>query len=348
MIAEDKRHFSAPQGVFARLWPWLNTGLTIALVALGVWYVARRVSLAEIGSAFALARVDFIALGVVTILLTSFVKTWRWELLLRPHERTSFSALFWALMLGQYVNLLVPVLRLGEIARVYALNRQAGTAKVRALGTIVVEKALDMITLGLTMALLVSAVILPGFLTNSHLSLTVLALIALAFLYLLAYQTRLVLSLLQRLAGRLPLRLGELLLRLAVSGLEGLSALRDRRLNLALIGSSVVVALLSILTPLVLFPAFHLDLGLAEAALIHVVVTIALAPPSTPAKIGIFDGAVAFLLLRFGVSEEGVVVAYTIIYHLVAVLPLILLGGIAAARTGWRWQHAAVTPDQSA
>jgi uncharacterized membrane protein YbhN (UPF0104 family) len=74
-------------------------------------------------------------------------------------------------------------------------------------------------------------------------------------------------------------------------------------------------------------------LGWVAAAIINVAIMVALVPPTTPGKIGIFDGVVAFLLLQFGVKNEAVIASYTIVYHLIVILPLIILGSIAVSRT---------------
>ena len=66
-------------------------------------------------------------------------------------------------MLGQYVNLIVPFFRLGEVARIYALNRQASVPMAQSLGTLVVEKVLDLFILILTIAAILPFVVLPEF-----------------------------------------------------------------------------------------------------------------------------------------------------------------------------------------
>jgi uncharacterized protein (TIRG00374 family) len=125
--------------------------------------------------------------------------------------------------------------------------------------------------------------------------------------------------------------------------LSGLSALRERQLLLRILGTSFLIAVTSVLTPYFLFPAFGIQLGLAEAAVIHVATSLALVPPSTPAKIGVFDGVVAFLLVWFDLENEGLIAAYTILFHLVVIVPQIIFGSMAASRTQWRWQATAVT-----
>lgn len=338
MIAEKPEGIAKSESILRRTWPWLNLLLTAILVGLGAWYLTRRVSLADVGTALSLAHTGYIGLSLFAMVTAIVVKTWRWQQLLTPGEKNpSFPALFWAMAVGQYVNLIVPFFRLGELARVYALDRQTHTGKVRTLSTLVVEKTLDMIMLVLTLVVLLPLIVVPDFVSNSALLLGLIAAPTLLVLYLVAYQTQLVIRISRQFIKPLPAPLRRRLEQLIVSGLEGLAALRDRRLTLTVMGSSAVIAILSVLTPYLLFPALNIGLGLVAAALIHVVVTVAITPPSTPAKIGVFDGAVAFMLVGFGLEEEAVIVSYTLIYHLVVVLPQILLGVLATVRTNWKW-----------
>lgn len=328
--------------------PWLNLAFTVLLIGVGVWYLATKVSLVEIGRALALANFGYIALGLLVMLVTVLLKAWRWRwLLAAADEPPPFLPLFWATMLGQYVNLIVPFLRLGEIARLYALNHQTGYGKARALGTLVVEKTLELITFALTVAVVLPFVILPDFVNAPGFLTGAVPLAALVTLYILAYQTERVIQLLNGIADRLPLRIGKRLLQLSAAGLAGLSALRSRRLTLALLAASLVIGVLAVALPYVLFPAFGLQFGLLEGALMHIVVSIVSAPPSTPAKIGVFNGAVALLLLHLGVSDEALIVSYGIVFHLVVMVPQILLGSIAASRTQWRWGQTAVAQESS-
>lgn len=342
MIAEKQSNTPAQSSTMRKLLPWLNLGLAVALVAVGIWYLADKVSLAEVARALALAHVGYIALGVAVMVVTVLLKAWRWQLLLTEGEtRPSFAPLFWSMMLGQYINLIVPFLRLGELARIVTLHQQTGISRGRSLGTLLIEKALDLIFFALTIAVLLPFVILPTFVGDPGLALGVVSLVVLLLLYLLAYQTESVTRILQSLAERVPLRLSQRLLQLAISGLQGLSALRSRKLTLLLLLSSAVIAFLAALLPYVLFPAFGLNLGLVAGTLMHVVVSVVSAPPSTPAKIGVFNGVAVFMLYRLGVTDDAAIVGYAIVFHLVVILPQIVLGGIAASRTKWRWQKAA-------
>ena len=328
-----------------RYLPWLNLALTVILVIAGLWYISTRVSLVQVGAALAGASPGYVLAAVGIMVLTIALKAWRWQLMF-PGERppVGFGAAFWATALGQYVNLVVPFLRLGEVARLYALNQESGVSGGRALGALVIEKALDLIFFGLTIIFILPFVILPDYVNRPGALFLALPLVLLAVLYLLAYRTELVIRLWRRIIGPLPEPIRGWLLRLAVSGLEGLSALRDRRLSVNLILLSALVAGLAVVLPYLLFPALGLQLTLLDAALIHVVVTIAIAPPSTPAKIGVFNGAAALMLWQFGLTNETAITAYAILLYLVVVLPQIILGLVAASRSKWRW-GAAVAAD---
>jgi uncharacterized protein (TIRG00374 family) len=334
-----------------RLLPWFNVFLTVGLVIAGLWYLSTRVSLQEIGSALAGASPGFVLLAVLIMVITIFLKGWRWQLMFASEQPTlHFSPAFWSTALGQYVNLVVPFLRLGEIARLYAVNQETGISAVRAAGTLVVEKTLDLIFFGLTIAFILPFVILPDYVNDQESIILLVPVLLLILLYALSFQTEFVIRIWRIIVRPLPDRVENWFLRIAVSGLEGLAALRNPRLSLLLLASSLVIALLSVLLPYSLFPAFDIPLTLLDAALIHIVVSVAIAPPSTPAKIGVFNGAAALMLYQFGLKNEAIIFGYAILFYLVVIIPQIIMGIIAASRSKWRWQSMAtlVTPDTPA
>jgi uncharacterized protein (TIRG00374 family) len=285
---------------------------------------------------------------VVTIAL----KVWRWQFLFAPADSSpagstaakstmvrpvpSYRSLFWATSLGQYVNLLVPFMRLGDLARIYALKQQAGVSGMRTVGTLVVEKTLDLIFFALTILLLLPFVVLPDFYRPGVLFAVVPTLL-MAALFFLAYRPHTFIRLGRELIGRFPAPWQERLSRGLITGLEGIAALRNHRVTVALLVTSLIIGVLSVLLPYLVLLAFSIPLGLVEAALMHVVVSVASAPPTTPAKIGIFNGVATLLLLQLGVDDEAVAISYAIVFYLVVIVPQIVLGGIAAWQTDWHW-----------
>jgi len=334
LIAEKGKGDAAPSELHGRQIPWGRLLVGLLLGGLGLWYVTRDAGLSEIQAALSQANPLYILLGLLVIGVTMVAKAWRWQHLYHPRaEAPPLSDLFWALSLGQLVNAAVPFFRLGELARVYDLGQQTNSSKARALGTLVVEKVLDMLLLALLLFLLLPFLVIPAFVADSGLVLAILAALAFLLLFLVAYQTEIVVRLARAVLQRFPGPLRRRFTPLVVSGLEGLSALRNPMATLRLLLDSALIALLSVLTPLVLFPALNLPLNPAAAATIHIGLTVGTLPPSTPAKVGIFEFLVVFMLNRFFAIEDGAVaLAYALVFHLVVVLPQLLLGGIALAR----------------
>jgi hypothetical protein len=349
----------------SQIWPILNLLLTAVLLAVGLWYISQRVTLAELAAAFASANSLFILLSFLSMVLTLVIKSWRWQILLTqepaaapelvepvetnglrqaptPAEQTrpSFTPLFWAFNLGAYINLVLPFMRMGEIARIFAVDWTAHVGKARALGTIVVEKILDLIMLGLTLLLVLPFVVLPGFIDNPLPMITAVSLICGFILYILAFQTKWVINVSRLFASWLPPKWEERTMRWLISGLEGLDALRNKRQTLVIIALSAFIAFMSVLTPYLLFPAFHLNLGVVQAALLTILVTLAITPPSTPGQIGVLNGTAALILVAFGIHNEAIIVSYSTIYYFVIVLPVIGFGGLAVSRTQWKWQKS--------
>lgn len=322
-----------------QVWSWLSFLITAVLLIIGVWYIAQLVTLAELVEAFATANPFFILLSLIIVILTLVTKTLRWQILLTtPEEKPPYSPLFWAFTLGAYVNLILPFMRMGEIASIFAVDWMTHVGKAHALGTIVVAKLLDLIMLGLMFILILPFVILPGFISNPLPMITAVSLTSGFILYILAFQTKWIIKVSRLFASWLPTKWEERVMRWLVSGLEGLDALRNKRQVLIVTGLSFVIAWLSVLNGYLLFPAFHLNLGLFEAALLTIVVMLAIVPPSTPGKIGVLNGAVALTLFGFGIRDNAIIVSYSTLYYIIVVLPVILFGGLAVSRTNWKWE----------
>jgi uncharacterized protein (TIRG00374 family) len=313
--------------------PWFRLLAGLILAALGLWLVFRETSLTAVKAALQQAQLGYVALALLVIVGTGAVKSWRWQLLYYPQSPLpSYSALFWSLHLGQLVNSILPFLRAGDLVRIIDVDRRTRVGKSRTLGTLVVEKVLEMITLALTVLIMVPFLVVPSFVRDSGLVVAATGLFALIFLWLIAYETPIILRVTTAIVKRFPRRIAQRLMPILVSGLGGLVALRSKRAVAGLLGSSVLVGIMYVLTPAILFRALNIDLGLVEGAAIHSVLSIGTLPSWAPANVGVFEFLVAYMLRFFDEGDGGVILAYTIVFHLVVLLPQIILGGIAAIK----------------
>ena len=135
-------------------WARVVVGLLVAVAGLAIAF--RRVDLAALGAALAGASWWWFAVAVAAALLSIVARAWRWQLLLAPIDRVAFGQLFSATMIGYFGNGVLP-LRLGELMRAAALGRRGGRVDVStALGSIAVERLLDVAS-----ALAVAALVVP-------------------------------------------------------------------------------------------------------------------------------------------------------------------------------------------
>ena len=106
----------------------------------------------KILSDFAAANWWWIALTVVCYLISNLSRTARWMMLVRAlGYRPRFWNGFWTVMLGYFGNLGFP--RAGEVLRPTTFSSYEKVPLERALGTIVVDRIADVISLGLVVLL---------------------------------------------------------------------------------------------------------------------------------------------------------------------------------------------------
>lgn len=314
---------------------WLRVVGSAALTAIILWLLSREIDFAAALEALATANPLYIVAAMTVTIFTSFLKSERWGLLLATDRRKPAGRdRFRALMLGQFLNLLI--FRIGDLARVYELGQRTGHSKARLLGTLVIEKLLDMTVIILTMVCLLPFVVVPSIISNPAGTLSVIIVPALVTMYAVAYQSERFTRLLQQITRYLPDPLEARFNQLIVAGLEGLSALRNRRLTIAIYAVSLLIGAVSILTPYLLFPSLNLPLGVKEAVLLHLVTSVGSLPPTTPARLGVFEGLVIFVLGQMGMADQNLMLSYALLYHGVILIPQLLLGALALAQSRWR------------
>src|SRR5213078_1253372 len=71
------------------------------------------------------------------------VRLLRWSILFAPESRPRVRPLVRALLAGEFFTSLLPVARLGDLARIVVLYRAAGTSRAETAGTIVAERTYD-------------------------------------------------------------------------------------------------------------------------------------------------------------------------------------------------------------
>lgn len=294
----------------------LGLGVSVALLA----WVFRGVDVRAVGARLADTHWGWLGGSVAALLLSIWARAWRWRYLFAPGARP--RRLFAAVMIGYTGNNLLP-LRAGEVLRAYVVARH-GQPFWATLATLVVERVLDAIAVGLMLAVLFLTLAVPRELEWAALVFLSADLVLLALLAALAAAPGRVVALARRLTGWWPAGACRVdrALDLVLGGLAGIGT--PRHLPPILAGSLVVWLLLAV-SVWTAFRAARLDLPMAAAWAVLAFVGLGVSLPSSPGFAGVIQAAVVLALALFAVPQADAL-SFSLLLHGSQFLPVTLWG----------------------
>ena len=100
------------------------------------------VSFSEVWNSLKKIKYYYIIFMILITYLTYVIRTIRWQILLEPLKKTSYSNLFPTVMVSFFLLIILPA-RLGEFARAYLVGVKEKISKTGAFSTVVIERILD-------------------------------------------------------------------------------------------------------------------------------------------------------------------------------------------------------------
>ncbi|MBD3629746.1 lysylphosphatidylglycerol synthase transmembrane domain-containing protein [Cyclobacterium sp.] len=269
--------------------------------------------------------------SVLVGILGYWLRAWRWKILIETGEKipVSTSNVFWALMFGYLMNLLIP--RAGELARCGAINKTYPIKIGKLFGTVVLERSIDMVFMFLMIAL---AFLLQGgiFLEIFGLLVSVPALTAFMNNYfsiglvILAGGVGLVYFTFRRYRQSGWVGKVRQFLRQFVSGLETVFQMKKQ---FGFWAVSVLIWIIYFFMMYWIALAIPSTSSLSASSVLMVLVmgSIGMVAP-VQGGIGTFHAMVAFILLFYGISEEQGKI-FAMIVHASQMLTIMALGGLS-------------------
>ena len=300
----------------------LCLALGLVLGAVLLWVLVRSPGWPALWNSIRKARLAWVTVAILSVLLTTASKAARWSILFPQGQRPGMLALARSLVIGQLTNALL-LARLGGLTRAYVLERTTATGAGIALGTIAVEKALDILFLLATVLLVTSFGLFPAVWNMTFLALSGAGL--LCMLLVLLWPEQRLQAWLDRLGERFSGRLSVWLLGYVRQILSGLRALRSWRQRILAVAWSLWIWVLAASTNYLLFRAFDLHLPVGGAFLLLAVLHAGVAPPSTPGRVGVFHALVVLTLTSQGI-DQGHSLACGTVLHAVVYGPQLVLG----------------------
>jgi glycosyltransferase 2 family protein len=327
-----------------RALPSARTALIIVGVAVsaGFMYIAvRNAHFDETVDAFAETDVLMLVPAVALLVVAFFVRAIRWRSLFARTRRPSLPDVVSALFVGYLANAVLPV-RAGEAAAIVALNRKARSPIAEATGTMLVQRAQDVLALVLLLFLM-----LPWLPEVSWLRAA--GIIALALLLALAVLVAVVLKFGERPLRSLvrPLRWlpsvpAETIERAPGHFVYGLTGLVSPRVAAVSFGWTMLSWMIVGLGFWVVMEASGLELSPLAGELVVIGIGLAMILPSSPAALGVFEGATVIVLAAYGVAASEAL-SYALVLHALNVVPLFI---VAAVIVLIRWLRPSVRSKQ--
>jgi uncharacterized membrane protein YbhN (UPF0104 family) len=338
--------------------------LSLAVSALALWlfFANKQLTWSAMAQAVGRTNVWWLCLSVGIFVFSFWLRALRWRYLTAPIKAMDNGPLFSALMIGFMANNLLPA-HLGEFVRAYVLGRRESVSKSSVLATVVVERIFDGLTI---LTLFLGAVFLfmdpsslvihlhralPGFwelmagptgwwLTpGTSLDLRLVALVVLG-LYVMAMvvvivlrvKSGLVLGPVQWCCRLLPPSLGDRVVGLLRSFVEGLRFRRGLDLLWIVVYSFVIWLTLGFHV-WVLCWSLGIQVGYAGAVFVEMAIAIMVMVPAAPGYLGTHQLAGATTLGILGIAA-GAAGAFAWLAWLIGYLPVVLIGMICLWREG--------------
>jgi uncharacterized protein (TIRG00374 family) len=312
---------------------WFGIAISVAFLGLFLY----RTNFSEIEDAFAEANYAIALASLPVYFAGIWVRTIRWQYLLRPVARVRTARLYPVVIIGLMANNLIPA-RIGELVRAFILGERERVSKAAALGTIAVDRLFDGITL-IPMMVIVAAFVGEsqqfdvdlGFLQFSvgyeglAIIMAVLFGIALALLFVLAFSQTWRERADRFLLFVTPARFRPKVEGLAGSFFEGLKSLRSPvDLGAAWVMSTISWTLEATMYWMVAL-AFDIHVPFYTFLLSTAAANLAISILASQGGIGPFEFVTKQTMIAAGVSSSTAT-AYAIGLHALLLLPVIALG----------------------
>ena len=303
----------------------------ILLSAVAVYLLVRSINVGEAMHAMSHASMAWFMVAMAVSLLSYWVRTIRWREILLPQAKPPLGRLFRVTMIGFLAINTLPA-RLGEVVRAYVLAKQERLSTATVFGSVVVERIMDLVLLGIFWALSLLFAPFPAwFRWSGFLTIGIGIAAGLALWGLHASRSHHSRWGRMGLLARMPDPMRATASRLNAAFVGGLQVFGRP----ALLGSVTLWSAAAWLVSGAVFPLVGLSLGmhlpLWSIFLLSFIVCVGIMVPSSPGFIGVLEGACVVGLALMG-RKGPEALAFGILYHLTQIVPLLVLGSYFVIR----------------
>jgi glycosyltransferase 2 family protein len=277
-----------------------------------------------------MADVDWrwVLLGMTFDVISYGVQALRWKYLLVPFERVPLARTTRAVFAGLFANLVFP-LRPGEFLRSYLISNQEGITLGRVLGSVGVERLIDLVIATASLGVVSLFVDLPQRFKRAADILGVVTLAVVAIIVAIILYLEFKLGQNQEIpteGTRIP---GKLL-----RALTGLHAMGTAPSFYPAVLTSILMPIFQVLALWAMVRAYHLDyLSFMACLVVLLVINLGVSLPNAPANVGSYQFFCVLGVSIFGV-EKTTAAGFSFFAWFVLTVPFVFLGFAALVRSG--------------
>jgi len=326
-----------------------RVGLFISLaVSLGILiYLFAKLDWQEVWNQLQKVNPWYLPLLIGMFIPLIWMRAMRWRLMLPRQKQLSISRLMDATIIGLFASFILP-LRAGEIIRPWALSRSQPVSFSASLASIMIERLADstclltLMVVCLTQVAEVPVVIMTGAKALAFLTLILIIMVVLS--YLLPGQVEAVFHWFSnRVIGRFTPHVAEKINQVVTEYFTGLRVINSFRQLIGVLLWTFAMWILvagwyqALLWAFGVYPSFWVGM------MLNVMIALAVAAPSAPGFIGVFQvGCILALSTIYNYSEEFAV-AYSVIGHLLQMIFSIGAGLIVLHLRGIKFRQIRYT-----
>jgi len=301
-----------------------NLFLGIIISAFFVYLSFRGIDLGDIGAGLKNANLFFVFPVLSLLILIQVLRSYRWGIILQPLKKIDQFSLFSVTSVGFLAVVAIPA-RIGEFARPYLISTKTGISMSSAVGTILVERVFDGLSVLAMFFVVVLFTPLPPWLIRGSLIFLFFVLAFLGLMAFLIFNKETALKFFSHVLKIFPAKWHSKLTGLVDSFVDGFKIIPHRRSMCYLVLLSILIWVIDAVALYILFFAFDIELPLSAAFVIMVIIIMGIAIPTAPGFVGNWHFFCVLGLGLFGIDKNEALV-YAIVLHFLCIGIIVILG----------------------
>lgn len=310
---------------------YIIAGIFISIVSL--YYAFKGIDLEKSIEIMKNVDIKYVILSGIISNAIIPIRAIRWDCFIPIRKKIKKSSLIASVYIGYMCNNIFPA-KLGEVIRAYTLGQKENINKASILASVVTERLFDVITGVIMLSLSVIFIpALPKTVLYGAVILFGISMIGVIVLIFLVSKQVFAFSILEKILRVTPENIAKKILEISKNFVKGIGFKNDKlHISLSIIytvlywfGQSVACILM--------LKAFNIESSFPLAIFVIASTGFGFAIPSAPSGVGPFEWVIIFALTLVGV-DKTLAASFAIMYHMMGILPIIVLGLISALFLG--------------